>query len=141
MSSVDAVAENWSFAVYVIGVLGICVVMLVLPPFLGGRASGRAKEDPFESGVVGQGSPQIRFSAKFYLVAMMFVIFDVEALFLYAWAVSLRKTGWLGYIEACTFILILLAGLYYLWKVGGLDWAPAQRNRHKLAHKVRPENS
>ncbi len=139
MAPMDSVAENWSFAVYVLGVLFVCIFMLVLPPLLGGKASGRAKEDPFESGVVGQGHAQIRFSAKFYLVAMMFVLFDVEALFLYAWAVSVRQTGWIGFIEATTFILVLLAGLIYLWKVGALDWAPAQRNRHPLPHKVRQE--
>ncbi len=136
MSPVGSVAENWSLSVYVLGVLAICVIMLVLPPFLGGRARGRAKEDPFESGVIGQGTAQMRFSAKFYLVTMMFVIFDVEALFLYAWAVSIKQSGWLGFIEATTFIIILLAGLYYLWRIGALDWAPAQRRRHVLPHVV-----
>src|SRR3546814_10066350 len=68
--------------------------MLGAASLLGGRDWGRAKNDPFESGVVGEGGARLRFSAKFYLVAMFFVIFDVEALFLYAWAVSVREAGW-----------------------------------------------
>ena len=72
---------------------------------------------------------RLRFSAKFYLIAMFFVIFDIEALFLYAWAVSVRESGWPGFIEALIFILVLLAGLIYVWRVGALDWSPAARRR------------
>ena len=79
--------------------------------------------------MVGQGSTRLRFSAKFYLVAMFFVIFDVEALFLYAWAVSIRESGWTGFVEAFIFIFILTASLVYLWKIGALEWAPASRAR------------
>src|SRR3546814_7582696 len=103
--------------------------MLGLSWVLGGRDWGRAKDEPFESGVVGEGGARLRFSAKFYLVAMFFVIFDVEALFLYAWAVSVREAGWAGFIEAFIFIFILGASLVYLWKIGALDWGPAARSR------------
>ncbi len=76
------------------------------------------------------GGARLRLSAKFYLVAMLFVIFDIEALFLYAWSVSVRESGWTGFAEALVFIAILLAGLVYLWRVGALDWAPVgRRNR------------
>jgi NADH-quinone oxidoreductase subunit A len=68
-------------------------------------------------------------SAKFYLIAMFFVIFDVEALYLYAWAVSVRESGWTGFIEVSIFIGVLLAGLVYIWRIGALEWAPAQRKR------------
>ncbi|WP_436286665.1 NADH-quinone oxidoreductase subunit A [Solimonas marina] len=101
--------------------------MLGLSWILGGRDWGRAKDEQFESGVLGQGTARLRFSAKFYLVAMFFVIFDVEALFLYAWAVSVREAGWAGFIEASIFIFILAASLVYLWKIGALEWAPASR--------------
>ena len=74
--------------------------------------------------MVGVGGGHLRFSAKFYLVAMFFVIFDLEAVFLYAWAVSIRESGWAGYIEASIFIAVLLIGLGYIWRLGGLDWAP-----------------
>src|SRR3546814_4651341 len=76
-------ADTWSMIVYVVAVIGIVALMLGLSWVLGGRDWGRAKDEPFESGVVGEGGARLRFSAKFYLVAMFFVIFDVEALFLY----------------------------------------------------------
>ena len=120
-------AHTWSLIVYVVAVCGLVALMLGLSWILGGRDWGRAKNEPFESGVVGQGSTSIRLSAKFYLVAMFFVIFDVEALFLYAWAVSLKEAGWAGFVEATIFIFILAASLVYLWKIGALEWAPASR--------------
>lgn len=104
--------------------------MLGVSRLLGSKAVGRSKNEPFESGIVPTGGARLRLSAKFYLVAMLFVIFDVEALFLFAWAVSVRESGWAGLIEAMIFIAILLAGLVYLWRIGALDWAPeGRRNR------------
>ena len=99
---------------------------------------GRAKNEPFESGVVGAGSTRMRLSAKFYLVAMFFVIFDVEALFLYAWAISLKESGWAGFIEAFIFIFILAASLVYLWLIGALEWAPESRKKWKAEHQSPP---
>jgi NADH-quinone oxidoreductase subunit A len=122
-------AHTWAVLVYVVAVFGLVFLMLGLSWVLGGRDWGRAKDEPFESGVVGQGTARLRLSAKFYLVAMFFVIFDVEALFLYAWAVSVRESGWAGWIEAFIFIFILTASLVYLWKVGALSWAPESRQR------------
>jgi NADH-quinone oxidoreductase subunit A len=120
--------DTWGALVYVLAVFGICGIMLGLSWLLGGRDWGRAKHEPFESGVVGAGSTRLRFSAKFYLVAMFFVIFDVEALFLYAWAISVREAGWPGFVEAFIFIFILAASLVYLWKIGALEWAPQSRS-------------
>ena len=122
-------ASYWSFGIFLLGIVGMCCFMLFVPYFLGGRDWGRAKNDPFESGIVPQGGARLRVSAKFYLVAMFFVIFDVEALFLYSWAISIRDVGWLGFIEAAIFIFVLLAGLFYLWRVGALDWAPEARRK------------
>lgn len=79
----DISAQHWAFAIYVIGAITICLVMIGLAALLGGRAYGRTKNKPFESGVDSVGSARLRFSAKFYLVAMFFVIFDVEALYLF----------------------------------------------------------
>ncbi|TXH03120.1 MAG: NADH-quinone oxidoreductase subunit A [Nevskiaceae bacterium] len=107
--------------------------MLGLSWLLGGREWGRAKNEPFESGVVSVGSARMRLSAKFYMVAMFFVIFDVEALFLYAWAVSVKEAGWAGYIEAVVFIAVLAISLVYLWRIGALEWAPESRKRLKQA--------
>jgi NADH-quinone oxidoreductase subunit A len=127
--TIDNIAHDWSFAIYLIGVAGLCAFMLGVSWLLGGRDWGRAKNEPFESGAASVGGARLRFPAKFYLVAMFFVIFDVEALFLYAWAVSVREAGWAGFIEATLFILILLAGLIYLARIGALEWAPEGRHR------------
>lgn len=127
--SPENITNFWSTAAYIGGVIFLLAFMLGIPWLLGGRAWGRAKNDPFESGVVSQGGARLRLSAKFYLVAVFFVIFDVEALYLYAWSVSVRESGWMGFAEAVLFIVILLAGLFYLIRIGGLDWAPAQRRR------------
>ena len=69
----------------------------------------------------------MRLSAKFYLVAMFIVIFDLEAVFIFAWAVAVRETGWTGYAEAMSFIAVLLATLVYLWRVGAMDWRQGSR--------------
>ncbi|WP_421346234.1 NADH-quinone oxidoreductase subunit A [Aeromonas veronii] len=120
----DISAQHWAFAIYVIGAITICLVMIGLAALLGGCAYGRTKNKPFESGVDSVGSARLRFSAKFYLVAMFFVIFDVEALYLFAWSVSVRESGWVGFIEATIFIGLLLIGLVYLWRIGALEWSP-----------------
>jgi NADH-quinone oxidoreductase subunit A len=125
----QSIAQHWSLGIYLLGVAGLCAFMVGVPVWLGGRDHGRAKTEPFESGVVSVGGARLRFPAKFYLVAMFFVIFDAEALFLYAWAVSARESGWPGFFEATVFILILLAGLIYIWRIGALDWAPKARQQ------------
>lgn len=131
----SAIAQHWALGVFVLAVFGLCAFMIGAASLLGGRAQGPAKNDPFEAGVVGTGDAHLRLSAKFYLVAMLFVIFDVEALFLYAWAVSVRESGWAGFAEATVFIAILLAGLVYLWRVGALDWAPEGRRARQARLK------
>ena len=123
----DIAVQHWAFAVYVIGAICICLTMIGVAALLGGRAYGRAKNRPFESGIDSVGNARLRFSAKFSLVAMFFVIFDVEALYLFAWSVSVRESGWVGFIEATIFITLLLVGLIYLWRIGALDWAPKKR--------------
>lgn len=127
IQSFPTAPQTWAFLIYFVAVLGVVSLMLGLSWVLGGRNTGRAKNDPFESGVVSVGSGRLRISAKFYLVAMFFVIFDLEAVFLYAWAVSLRESGWAGFVEAAVFIVVLLVGLAYVWRLGGLDWAPKPR--------------
>jgi NADH-quinone oxidoreductase subunit A len=119
--------QNWGVATYVVAVFGLVGLMLGASYVLGGRNHGRAKEEPFESGAVSVGSAQLRMPAKFYLVAMFFVIVDMEAVFLYAWAVSVRQNGWTGFAIATIFIVVLLAALFYVWRVGGLDWAPDRK--------------
>src|SRR3954466_6962996 len=112
----------WALAVYFSLVLLLVGGMLVVSYYLGQRHVERATNEPYESGIVPEGSARVRLSAKFYLVAMFFVIFDLEAVFLFAWAVAVRETGWTGYAEAFVFVFILLVTLGYLWRVGALEW-------------------
>lgn len=135
-ASVEALSQHWATAVFVLVILVVCGAMILVSAFVGGRTRGRAKNEAFESGVVGAGTAQLRLPAKFYLVAMFFVIFDVEALYLYAWAVSVRESGWTGFIEATIFILILFVGLVYLWRVGALKWAPSMRKSRSRASEL-----
>lgn len=135
MTDVSSLSHNWAFAVFIIGIVALCAFMLGVSSLLGSKAWGRSKNEPFESGIVSTGSSRLRLSAKFYLVAMLFVIFDIEALFLFAWAVSVRESGWAGLIEATVFIAILLAGLVYLWRIGALDWAPSGRRERQAKLK------
>jgi NADH-quinone oxidoreductase subunit A len=113
--------------VYFVLVTGLLVFMVAFSYILGQRHRERATGVPYESGVASTGTARIRFDIKFYLVAMFFVIFDVEAVFIFAWAVALREAGWMGYIEILIFIVVLLAALVYLWRLGALDWGPRGR--------------
>lgn len=115
-------------AVYFGAVLVLVSAMIGLSSVLGQHHSASATIHPFESGIVTVGNARVRFPAQFYLVAVFFVVFDLEAVFIYAWAVVAREAGWAGYIEIIVFITILLAALIYLWRVGALDWTP-QRSR------------
>lgn len=119
--------DLWPLAVYLVIVSTLVVAMLGLSFILGERHHNRATGTPYESGILSQGSARVRLSAKFYLVAMFFVIFDLEAVFIFAWAIALREAGWTGYAEATLFITVLLATLVYLWRVGALDWRQGSR--------------
>ncbi|WP_027157627.1 NADH-quinone oxidoreductase subunit A [Methylobacter luteus] len=108
--------------IYFVAVLAVTGIMLGGAYFLGQRHTAKAADEPFESGVVPAGDVHIRFSIQFYLLAIFFVIFDMESVFLFAWSVALRESGWAGFVEALIFIGVLLAALAYLWAVGALDW-------------------
>lgn len=117
----------WPFGIYFILVLLLVVGMLVLSYVLGQRHQDRATGSPYEAGIVSEGSARVRLSSKFYLLTMFFVVFDLEAAFIFAWAVVGRALGWAGYVEIVIFITVLAAALAYLWRAGALDWAPVHR--------------
>jgi NADH-quinone oxidoreductase subunit A len=119
----------WPFGLYIILVFGLVTLMLSLSYILGQRHSERATGDPYEGGIVSEGSAHVRFDLKFYLVAMFFVIFDLESVFVFSWAVAARKLGWPGYWEVLIFIAVLVATLVYLWRLGALDWNLRRRAR------------
>jgi len=114
--------QLWPFGLYFILVIALVVVMLGLSHILGQRHNERATGDPYEGGIVSEGSAHVRFSLKFYLIAMFFVIFDLESVSIFSWAIAGRKLGWPGYWEVLIFIAILVATLAYLWRLGALDW-------------------
>jgi NADH-quinone oxidoreductase subunit A len=114
----------WPLGVYFAAVLLLVTAMLLVSWVLGQRHREAATGSPYEGGIVSEGSARLRLSAKFYLVAMFFVVFDLESVFLYLWAISLREAGWAGFWEALLFIALLMAALGYLWRLGALDWGP-----------------
>jgi NADH-quinone oxidoreductase subunit A len=124
----------WPLVAYFIIVLILVVAMLGLSYVLGQRHSEPATGDPYEGGIVSEGSAHVRLSVKFYLLAMFFVIFDLEAAFIFSWAVVGRELGWPGYFELLIFIGILLITLAYLWRQGALDWGTA-------GHRLRAKDS
>jgi NADH-quinone oxidoreductase subunit A len=110
-------------------VLVLAGLILTLSWLLGERQYHGSEAERYESGIKPAGPLPRRLSVEFYQVALFFVIFDLEAVFIFAWAVAARRLGWLGYLELLVFVLLLFAGLVYLWRVGGLDWGPAGRRR------------
>jgi NADH-quinone oxidoreductase subunit A len=112
----------WPIIVYFIIVLILVGAMLGLSYVLGQRHDEPATGAPYESGIVSEGSAHVRLSVKFYLLAMFFVIFDLEAVFIFSWAVVGRDLGWPGYWEVLIFTGLLLITLAYLWRLGALDW-------------------
>lgn len=115
--------------VFFIASLAIVAGMIGLSALLGQHHKERLTDDPYEAGMIPTGSARIRFDVKFYRIAMFFVIFDLEAVFVYLWAVSARQLGWAGYVEICVFISLLLLALVYLWRVGALDWGTTRHRR------------
>lgn len=113
----------WPLIAYFVLVILLVATVLVVSYLLGPRHSEPATSEPYEGGIVSEGSARVRFSVRYYMVAMFFVVFDLEAVFLFAWAVVGRELGWTGYWEVLLFVGVLFAALVYLWKVGALDWA------------------
>jgi NADH-quinone oxidoreductase subunit A len=110
-------------AVVILLVSGILAgALLSIHLLLGPRRRFAEKVEPFECGEKPIVSPHQRFSVKFYIVAMLFILFDVEAVFLYPWGALFQELGWFGFVEMLTFIAVLAAGLAYVWLKGALEW-------------------
>ena len=120
-------AEIWPLVLFAALVVSLIVAMLFVGWLLGQRKRVDATNDPYESGIVSVGSAQLKISVEFYLVAMFFVIFDLEAIFIFAYAVAFFELGWQGYISMMIFIGVLAIALIYAWLSGGLDWGVKKR--------------
>ncbi|HEX9016371.1 MAG TPA: NADH-quinone oxidoreductase subunit A [Chloroflexota bacterium] len=121
----------WPLGVYFLAVIGLNALIIILSYILGPRHMDRVTGEPFESGIRSTGTTFLRFDIKYYLVAMFFVVFDLETAFLLTWAVGARENGWSGYVEMLIFAGVLVAGLIYLWRLGALDWAAPSRTRRR----------
>jgi len=108
--------------VHLVIVAVVATGMLVLSWWVGVKRPSKAKLEPYECGIPPVGNARGSFSVSFYLVGMLFILFDVEAVFLYPWAVVFKSLRWSGFIEMTLYIAILLAGYIYIWKKGALDW-------------------
>jgi NADH-quinone oxidoreductase subunit A len=108
-------------------VVVLIAAIIIASHLLGERHRARARDIPYESGIKPTGSARLRYGVHFYAVGIFFILFDVEAIFIYAWAVAFRELGWTGYMEILIFIAVLLVGLLYVWRSGGLDWSPSRR--------------
>ena len=135
--AVSASQDVTAFVIYAVTVLAIVGTMLALSFVLGQRESAHSKNLPFESGIVSVGSAQFHTTIHFYLPAILFIIFDLEVVFLFAWALVVREAGWAGFIEIAVFIAVLLVALLYLYRIGALDWR-TQIQKRELKTRVGP---
>ena len=118
----------WPLVLYFVSILALVGIILMLSALIGERSPmEKARAEPFESGVVHIGSAQMPLSVEFYLVAIFFVIFDLETVFIFAWAVAFYELGVFGFLAISVFILILVVALIYEWKSGALDWGVKTR--------------
>jgi len=125
----------WPLLVYVVAVILLVGGMLIISHFIGERHNEKATSKPFESGIIPTGSARFHFPIHFYIIALFFVVFDLEAVFIFTWAISMRETGWSGYMVILIFIAELLILLFYLWKIGALDFGPNSKAILKAYHK------
>ena len=131
-------ATHWPFLVYTLSAVGIAAIMLGISFVLGQRHMDRQTGIPYESGIQSTGTARIRFSIKFYLVAILFVIFDLEMVYVFSWAIVIRELGWPGYYSVLTFLGILVVALIYEWRMGFLDWNKPPAS-HSTVSKDEPQ--
>jgi len=124
---------EYYFPVLVQGMLAMAVAagLLTVSFLLGKRVRNRAKDMPYESGMIPTGDARQRFSVKFYLVGMLFIVFDIEAIFLYPWVVVFRELKMTAFVEMLIFVVLILSGFFYIWKKGALDWSGSDLSGRK----------
>ena len=140
-----SLAQTW-FPVLVQTLLAmvIAAALVTLSFVIGRKLKNKVKDMPYECGISPTGDAQHRFSVRFYLVAMMFILFDIEAIFLYPWAVVFKQLKMFGFLEMLTFVILILAGFFFIWKKGVLDWAqmePGQARRPVIRLDLAPAPS
>lgn len=111
-----------TLGLYALIATGLILLLMLLARYLGQRTSSEVKDQAYESAILPSGDSRLRQPVPFYLVAIFFIVFDLEAVFVVSWAVAYDLLGWAGFGQITFFIVILFLGLVYLWKMGGLDW-------------------
>ncbi|GKT07419.1 NADH-quinone oxidoreductase subunit A [Desulforhabdus sp. TSK] len=117
----------FSLALFTVLVLAFVASQLFIASWLGEKKTTPEKARPYESGIIPTGTARLRYPVPFYLVAIFFLVFDVEGAYIFSWAVACEELGWAGWLQMTFFIGLLLVGLVYIWKNGGLDWGPTSK--------------
>jgi len=131
--SFAVLTTGWAVVIYILLAVVTIASMVILPQLLGQRHRERTTGERYESGLPIAGELPERFSVEFFLLAILFVVFDLESVFIFAWAVAARPLGWTGYVEIVVFVVLLVAALAYLWRTGALDWGTAARMKLRKA--------
>lgn len=124
----ERIPQLWPLIIYSVMVFGTVMLILGISYFLGERHHGRYSDLPFESGNLPTGTGRLRVFIRFYIIAVLFVVFDIETVFIFAWAVSLRDSGWEGLVEMVIFIGVLIIALIYLKCQGALEIGPSKKS-------------
>ncbi len=119
----------FSLSMYTLVVVGLTIILLFLSRWLGERKPGVEKLRAYESGIIPTGQARLHSPVPFYLVAVFFLLFDVEGAFIFSWAVAAKQLGWAGWLQIQFFIFVLIAGLIYIWVRGGLEWGPSKSKK------------
>jgi NADH-quinone oxidoreductase subunit A len=119
----------FSLVSFTAAILIMMAVMLFLTRWLGEKSYNPDKQRPYESGIIPTGTARLRYPVPFFLVAIFFLLFDVEAAFVFSWAVACKSLGWKGWLQMAFFIFVLILGLIYVWRKGGLEWHGKTRIR------------
>ncbi|MBW7838081.1 MAG: NADH-quinone oxidoreductase subunit A [Chitinophagaceae bacterium] len=135
MQETESLSSLWPLLVYAGGVVLLVTIMLTASHFLGERHKETVTDRPYESGIKVTGDARFRFPVHFYILAMLFVIFDLEVVFVVAWAIHAKALGWAGYIAISIFIGLLVAVLIYEWRMGALDFGPSGKKILKSYHE------
>jgi NADH-quinone oxidoreductase subunit A len=119
----------FSLIVYFLLIVVVIGMLILLSSGIGEKRPGEEKSRAYESGIIPTGTARLRYPVPFYLVAIFFLIFDVEGAYIFAWAVAWEDLGWTGWLQISFFIIVLLLGLFYIWRKGGLAWGPEAKSR------------
>ena len=116
----------FSLVIYGMMILALVTALLFIASWFGEKKTNPEKLRPYESGIIPTGSARLRYPVPFFLIAVFFLIFDVEGAYIFSWAISCNELGWSGLLQISFFIIMLLLGLVYIWRKGGLDWGPTR---------------